>query len=128
MSPGELLELSDERDRYLSRIRAAEVHGYQRGHDDGYSAGWLDALAMVKRVEHEMVDAFNRMAVSWTVRGQRRTRATFGQPHPRDYPGGELPREHQGEVWLAGPAVHHHRCTDACRSYAPGWYPDGGAR
>lgn len=26
-------------------------------------------------------------------------------------------------VWLAGPVVHWHRCTDACYSYQPGWYP-----
>lgn len=26
--------------------------------------------------------------VRWSVRGEPRTRATFGQPHPGDFPGG----------------------------------------
>jgi hypothetical protein len=31
----------------------------------------------------------------WSVRGEPRTRATFGQPHPADFPGGlPLPREY----------------------------------
>jgi hypothetical protein len=35
----------------------------------------------------------------WTVRGQPRTRATFADPHPDDFPGGlPLPGEYPGRA------------------------------
>jgi hypothetical protein len=67
-----------------------------------------------------------------------RDRETFSQPHPADRGPAEifararaswasfgLPEP--GMVHFSGPAVHHHRCTQACYAYKPGWYTAGQA-
>lgn len=93
----ELLELSDERDRWQSRLGDE----YRIGWKLGYAA----AIDQGRRLEAAERDrAWNRAAQSiarggrthaelerrrWALRGDPRTRETFGQPHPDDYPGRE---------------------------------------
>jgi hypothetical protein len=102
------LSLSDERDLNLrlgdaswrSGWRAAELHL-----GDQYAAGWHDGVLAYKRAEHGIVDDLRREAARWhlccrecrlakhrpgCMQCQGRTRETFGQPHPDDYPGGAL--------------------------------------
>jgi len=44
MTPAEILEQSDERDRWLARVLAAERAGFDRGRAIGYSEGRRDVL------------------------------------------------------------------------------------
>jgi hypothetical protein len=55
-----------------------------------------------KATQHELLEALRAAepAERWRVRGEQRTRQTFGQPHPRDFPGRE--RERQAEEREAG--------------------------
>lgn len=71
--------------------RVVEEHG-QREFERGRVAGWLDAVVAEKRVQQELVRALGDRADvearRWSVRGEQRTRGTFGQSHPADYRGG----------------------------------------
>jgi hypothetical protein len=126
----ELIERIEERDRQI-RLR----HEYWRDgfaaadrlHADDYERGYAAAIADIKRSEHELFKAEEKLATKWIVRGQLRTRQTFDKPHPTDYQGGPLPLEGPaGMVWLGGAAVHHHPpCIAACHRYKPGWYAPG---
>jgi len=90
-------------DEYWQRIcremtaRAAE-DAYERGQVDGY----LLAIADVKAFQHGLVKDAELERRRWLLRCHRcrlagpqaacrdceaRTRTTFGQPHPDDYPG-----------------------------------------
>jgi len=110
------------------REHQAGLRGYARGHADGYSL----AEAHMAEAWHAVADPVACGGPSyadlerrrWTVRGERRTCAEFGQPHPADGPDWSgLVLKHRGMVSLGGPAVHWHRpCTAACYAYAPGWY------
>lgn len=75
------------------------------GYRTGYAAGWLAAIAMVKRVQHGLVADATIEAARWTVpcrdhrmsgyedtceRCEIRDRETFGDVHPDDYKGGAL--------------------------------------
>jgi hypothetical protein len=55
------------------------------------AAGYARAIADVKAAQHGLYNHLRGLAViearRWTVRGEPRTRATFGQPHKDDYPG-----------------------------------------
>jgi phosphosulfolactate phosphohydrolase-like enzyme len=85
-----LLALSDERDQWERRLLAAERAGWQaagRAHADGYHAGYIDGLLRRKHLEHDAVEAAKLYARRWTLRGEQRTRETFGEPHPGDYQG-----------------------------------------
>ncbi len=82
-----LLALSDERDLWSRRILDAERRGYQRGRADGYDAGYTDGILGRKRARHQAVEALDVYLRRWKLRGETRTRSTFGQPHPADYPG-----------------------------------------
>ncbi len=121
-----ILERSDERDRYSQRILDAWRDGFaagERAHADDYEAGFADGATALKNAQHDAHRLAELEARRWSLRGEPRTPQSFAQPHPADYQGGPLPLERPGEVWLGGPAVHHHRpCTQACRSYRPGWY------
>jgi hypothetical protein len=73
--------------RYRQAL-AREAAEAQR--EQSWSQGYAAAIADVKRAEHDLVDYFHSMtpdAVRWAVRGEPRTRATFAQTHPGDYPG-----------------------------------------
>jgi hypothetical protein len=88
-----LLALSDERDTWQRRLLAAEIRGYDRGHRDGYRCGYAQAEAGMDRRWHEHADPIARsdprllLARRWSLRGEPRTRQTFGQAHPDDYRG-----------------------------------------
>lgn len=71
----------------VDELRAATAAAYRRGRADGYTEGYLDAVAEHKRTERELVHAMRSRATLWYVRGQRRTRQTFADPHHGDYPG-----------------------------------------
>jgi hypothetical protein len=126
------LARSNELDRWQRRLENNWVAGFAAGeavHADDYSRGYAQAIADVKKAEHELVTILEKSAVRWVVRGQWRTRATFAEPHPADFEGGQLPLERPGLVFLGGHAVHRHApcCWGApalpCRSYSPGLYP-----
>jgi hypothetical protein len=59
----------------------------ERAHADDYERGFAEGVASVKRVQHELVRALEARQVLWIVRGQRRTRQTFADPHPGDFVG-----------------------------------------
>lgn len=91
-----LISLSDERDRYLERILRAELRGYLRGRADGFDAGYEQAerdmaaawAEFARPMARSLVRGQGLQARRWALRGEPRTRATFGQPHPDDYRGG----------------------------------------
>jgi hypothetical protein len=135
--------------RYWSKIcremteqtAAAE---YERGMREGY----LLAVADFKAFQHGIVKDAEAERRRWhlccrrcRLEGHRdgcpdcqdRTRETFGQPFPGEPDSAELVARATaswepfglpppGMVHVAGPVVHHHACTAACRAYKPGWY------
>ena len=82
-----------------------------------WSEGYAAAVADIKRAQHGVVRAMRQHLITWDG-----LRENFGNPRAGDFPGGALPVSHPGKVWLAGPVVHHHKCTAACYAYEPGWY------
>jgi hypothetical protein len=92
----ELLATSDLLDAQLRLRLRAYGEGYEAGYETGYYDGREDQAA-------ELAEAWNRIArpVSrgaplaeierrrWSVRGETRTRHSYGQPAPGDYPGRE---------------------------------------
>ena len=137
MDETELLELSDERDRWERLCAAAYREGWQaaeRAHTDDYSAGYMDGLLRRKHLEHQAVETAGVELARWGPGGQEH----FGDPQPGDYPGGAFGAArakaawekagfsfpHWGPGWthLGGRVVHWHRpCARAC-NYEPGWY------
>lgn len=131
-------------------VTATAASEYERGSADGY----LAAVADLKRAQHQAVDDLDAYLSCWHVccrrcrlEGHRdscrdcqaRTRATFSDPQPGDYPGGvegiawvkaawekagfSFPHWGPGWVHLGGPPVHWHKpCTAACYAYEPGWH------
>lgn len=95
---GELLGLSDERDIQLELRHRAWREGWHAGYADGYGAGHQDEAADRDREWNRIARPVARGGPAhadlerkrWTVRGEQRTRETFGQPHPDDYPGGPV--------------------------------------
>jgi hypothetical protein len=91
----ELLELSDERDGWLRRVLAAERDGYERGHRDGWCEGYAAAetamaarwAAFARPAARQLVRGIGLQRRRWQVRGQPRTRESFAEPHPDDFPG-----------------------------------------
>jgi hypothetical protein len=73
--------------RYRQQLaREAALAQRERSWSEGYAA----AIADVKAAQHALVNHLRggvTEAQRWTVRGEARTRATFGQPHKDDYPG-----------------------------------------
>lgn len=59
--------IDHETDHELRRQLAAEA--YQRGQDDAYSAGYVAAVADMKRTQHELVDAFRLTGLRYSPRG-----------------------------------------------------------
>lgn len=84
-----ILALSNERDRWERRCIDAER--------TGYALGYSDAMARRQRADDQLWAALpprpfpgNDMTIEqlnqlrWALRGQPRTRETFGAPHPAD--------------------------------------------
>jgi hypothetical protein len=89
-----VLALSDERDRQLEYRLQAWREGWRAGLADAecqYSAGYARCAADVKAVHHALYSELERQSDAergrWIVRGELRTRRTFGDPHPDDYLG-----------------------------------------
>jgi hypothetical protein len=74
----------------------------QRRYQEGRSAGYLQAVAEIKRAQHQAVDDLDLYLTRWHVccgpcrrtghqpgctRCQARPRATFGEIHPDDFTG-----------------------------------------
>jgi len=94
---GEVLAASALIDAAEARWLAFAAAEYERGRVDGEAAwgvGYAQCASDVKAAEHGIYDAINRQAEAergrWVVRGEVRTRATFGAPHPADYLGGPV--------------------------------------
>lgn len=94
----DVLDCSDERDVYINRITQARRAGWLAGHEAGYDAGreaeaterdaeWDQIARPVARGGPAHAELQRRR---WTVRGEQRDRATFGLPHPGDFPGREV--------------------------------------
>lgn len=90
-----VLALSDERDRQLELRHQAWREGWRAGLADAerqYAAGYAQCAADVKAVHHGLYSELERQNDAergrWVVRGELRTRRTFGDPHPDDYLGG----------------------------------------
>jgi hypothetical protein len=89
-----LLITSDERDQWLRRLLAAELDAWRAG----YAAGCADERrasdrAWAARPPFKVLDGPDLAeleAARWNVRGEQRTRETFGLPHPDDYAGGPV--------------------------------------
>jgi len=92
-----LIGESDSRDAVRQGRLAAWREGYEHGFFAGIEVGRGAALeeeAAQRReaagLVHEATAGPANAAVirrRWTVRDERRTRETFGQPHGADYPG-----------------------------------------
>ena len=87
-----LLEVSDLLDAELRLRLAAYREGWraaEQAHAGDYSRGYADGLTRRKHAEHEAVEALRLYLRRWELRGQGRTRRTFGDPHPDDCGPGE---------------------------------------
>lgn len=90
-----LLVLSDDRDKQLHRLLEAERAAYAAGYADGRSderieadQAWAARPAQRTRQGDALADALADVeARRWELRGEQRTRDTFGRPHPADYTG-----------------------------------------
>lgn len=91
----ELLDLSTERDLWLLRIRQAWRAAFDLGRQIGRREGRAEAEAEQARAWRTVAGPVAEGGTTyaelerrrWTVRGEQRTRETYGQPHPDDYPG-----------------------------------------
>lgn len=86
-----LLEQGDERAKWqayaLSLARWMYEAGYRDGRaDQAAEADRAWAAAVPQRVRDEPTLA-ELEALRWMLRGEQRTRETFGRPHPADYQG-----------------------------------------
>jgi hypothetical protein len=85
-----LLDRWDEHGKWMRRLDVAYREGWRAAelaHADDHGRGYGDGVLARKRAQHDLFDAAKVYARRWTVRGEQRTRATFGRPHPDDYPG-----------------------------------------
>ena len=93
MSPAELLEQSAERDHQLALRLDAWRAGYAAAavqFAEHEARGYAQAVADVKAAQHALWNHLRSLPTEgerWVVRGEPRTRATFAQAHPDDYPG-----------------------------------------
>jgi hypothetical protein len=66
------------------------LHGYGIGCEHGFLAGYAEAEAAMARRWHEHADPIARtdpqlLRRRWSLRGEPRTRETFGRAHRDDY-------------------------------------------
>lgn len=67
---------------------AGYADGHRAGREDHAREQHADWARMARRITRGPAYA-EIEARRWELRGEPRTRATFGQPHPADYPGSE---------------------------------------
>ena len=94
MTPGEILDLSAERQLWERLIDEAWRDGYRAALGqlaEAEAGGYARAVADVKAAQHALPHHLRGLREieerRWIVRGEQRTRKTFGNPHPADYPG-----------------------------------------
>ncbi len=90
MTSAELLALSDERDRHLELRLAAWREGYRAGLSAAageYDAGYAQAIADIKRVQHGIYDHFRQGAEVERRRWGPGGRERFAGPRPGGYRG-----------------------------------------
>ena len=86
-------EITAERQLWLRWIADAWHAGMAHGeaiHATDFDRGYNTAIAELKTTDRDLVRALTTSPTLWTVRGQRRTRATYALPHPDDYTGGPV--------------------------------------
>lgn len=123
----DLLELSDERDRWLRRVLEAEKCGFARGVASmaaEYDRGFADGCQSLKAAQHDAHRLAELDARRWSLRRDRRGRESFGQPHHDDY---VAPTPRTPRPWLGGPPAHRHECSAACWAIKPGFYSPAAA-
>jgi hypothetical protein len=80
--------------RWLAFAAEQRAAGYAEGEARGRAAGYAAAVADVKAAEHALADFLTREVAAghgrWFVRGEARSRETFGRPHADDYTGGPV--------------------------------------
>jgi hypothetical protein len=86
----ELIKLSDVLDVQL-RLRLDAFregwHAAEVAHAGDYERGFADGVMSVKHAQHDAHRLVDLDARRWELRGEKRTRETFSQPHPDDYLG-----------------------------------------
>jgi hypothetical protein len=86
-----LLALSDERDLWQRRLLDAQRAAYRAGYDAGRSDAQRDAdRAWAARPSLTVREDLSREEIEarrWELRGEQRSRETFGQTHPGDFTG-----------------------------------------
>jgi len=75
---GELLDRSDERDRYETRIGRAFREGYVHGARDQWAAGYASAIADVKRIQHQTVKQLAPGGAAWLNTVKRNGGTEYG--------------------------------------------------
>ncbi|MGO9298413.1 MAG: hypothetical protein ACLP52_31825 [Streptosporangiaceae bacterium] len=94
----EVLARSAERDQFLERIQAAWSEGWLAGHEIGWRGGYGEAQKEMETRWSSFAAPMARQLARapsfpelerrrWMLRGEPRTRETFGQPHSADYTG-----------------------------------------
>lgn len=83
----ERLHIADQQMQLRMEFYRMGYAAAERDHADDYGRGYAAAIADIKRTDRQLVNALDRAHARWSVRGQQRSRQTYGQPHPNDYPG-----------------------------------------
>lgn len=91
MTAEPLLELSDERDRWERFLLDCERAAYAAGFADGRAAERIEADRAWSARPPRAAELLPGVAEArrWELRGEPRTRTTFGRLHPADYQGRE---------------------------------------
>ncbi|MGH3273247.1 MAG: hypothetical protein ACRDNZ_02850 [Streptosporangiaceae bacterium] len=124
LPPPLLLGLSAERDTWQRRVLAAEIRGFDRGVASmagERERGFVIGVLAVKRAQHDVHRSLQAELARWGGR-----REDFGRPREGDYQGGAVGWDGGApdpaasrRIWLGGPAVHWHRCGEACYAIDP---------
>lgn len=93
----DVLALSDERDLWLRRVLVSWSAGLRLGRREGFVAGYAQAERDMARGWREVAGPVARGGPPyaelerrrWMLRGEPRTRQTFGWPHRDDHPGND---------------------------------------
>ena len=86
----DFLARSDERDMWLRRLDDTWRDGWAAcaaALSNQYERGFADGVMAHKHAQHDAARLTETEARRWTLRGEPRTRETFGLPHPDDFPG-----------------------------------------
>lgn len=82
---------SDRHQRELKLRLDCYADGYRNGFCAGAEVGRGQALAEEAAQRREAAGLVTEITeiqrARWSLRGEHRTRGTFGRPHPGDYPG-----------------------------------------